>query len=286
MKLLISSTDLTERGHPSTGDLSLVRAATSKGLESKVVDPTGVTYCFENNGELRVFYDSEDVSKTDLVLFRRTRGAELESYQFAKAMEETGARVIDPAESLIYPTSKLVTQISRGTKYLPKTFFVNSTQEKEIQRIVEELSFPMAVKPQQGTMGKGFAKISSYSELQSYLQKYRSAFLIVQEYLDIVTLKRILLLGKKWAGSSFLMGTTDYDNSRKFEKIGEEVAQSSPTEILGVDVAKTSNERYFVLEANRNPNFTRMTEGTEFYASKIVDYLISQKKSKGFWRIE
>jgi glutathione synthase/RimK-type ligase-like ATP-grasp enzyme len=281
MKLLISSTDLTERGKPSQGDLMLQRSATSRGLEARVIDPKKVNYSFLGNG-LRVLYESEDVSYTDLVLVRRTRGAELESYQFAKAMEEKGAKVVDPSEALIYPTSKLIPQIERGVKYAPKTFFVNDFSEPNIERVTRELTFPIAVKPQNGTMGKGFAKLSSPRELQVYMQENPCTFLIFQEYLDIVTLKRVLLLGKSLAGSSFLNGTTHYDYSRRFEEIGEEVSQNSSIGILGVDVAKTSNGRYFVLEANRNPNFTRMAEGAEFYANKIIDYLISKRKGKIF----
>ncbi|MFA5856819.1 MAG: hypothetical protein WC867_05645 [Candidatus Pacearchaeota archaeon] len=274
MKLLISSSNITEKGIPSLGDSELANMANEMGLVSKLIDPKKVSYSFNDN-KLKLFYQGQDISDFDAVLFRRSRGAELESYQLAKTFETQGKVSVDPSISLIYPTTKLIQQLDRIDDYTPKSAFVNGFSHDNMKMILESISFPMFAKPQNSTKGKGTSKINSSSELESYLKSSQDPT-IVQEYLDIITNMRVVTIGKRLIGSTYCGINKLKTGIEKAHEITSEVVKSNPADILGVDIVKTSEDRYYVLECNRNPDFTIPASSMRYYSRNIISYLIER----------
>ncbi len=280
MKLVLSSTKLTDNKRPSKGDSLILKSAERKGLDTIVLDPSMITYHFAS-GDLRVNYQGRDISDSDIVIIRRTRGAELESYQLATAMESRGKVVVDPSASLIYPVSKFPSQVLRASEYTPKTIFASGLSEQTLEEITTNLTFPMIIKPNDGTKKRGFKVVANEQEVRDYFNENQHSWAIFQEYLDIVTSIRVLTIGGKVAGHSFCYGTKNFTGSYVAEKIAQKVIMNNPAKILGTDVVITRKGDYYVLECNRNPDFTPMETKDNYYADRIVDYLISLRNDTG-----
>jgi glutathione synthase/RimK-type ligase-like ATP-grasp enzyme len=274
MKILISSSDITGKGRPSFGDNELANMASEMGLVAKLIDPKKVSYSFNDN-KLKLFYEGKDISDYEAVLFRRSRGAELESYELAKTMETLGKVSIDPSSALIYPTTKMIQQLNRTDDYSPKTAFVKGFSHDNMKVILDSLSFPMFAKPQNGTKGRGALKINSSNELEAYL-KSNSDPTIVQEYLDIITNMRVVTIGKRLIGSTYCGINKLKVGIEKAEEIAQEVVKTNPADILGVDIVKTPEDKYYVLECNRNPDITIPASSTRYYTRHIIRYVIER----------
>ena len=280
MKLILSSSGMAARGFSSLGDKLLLKSAQKRGLEIRIVDPIKISYEF--NDKVKAYDGSHDIYGYDILLVRRTRDAELESYQLAKVMEENNAVVVDPAESLIYPTSKLVPQIERFSKgHFPKSVYVQKFSRQMLEDVIlKTLDFPMIIKPQNGTGKKGFSVINNAQEVDDYFRRQDCAA-IFQEYIDIRTSYRVMTIGRKTAGCHYMKSTQEYVGEGDAVKIAEEIASVSSALILGVDIVRDKRWKYYVLEANRNPNFTEINgDFGKRYDEMIIDYCIESRKKQ------
>lgn len=280
MKLILSSSWMATSRCPSSGDKLLLESAQKHGLETRIVDPIKISYEFD--GKVKAYDGSHDISGYDILLVRRTRGAELESYQLARAMEENNAVVVDPAESLIYPTSKLVPQIERLSKgHIPKSIYVQKFSGQMLEDVIlKTLEFPMIIKPQNGTRKQGFSVINNVQEVNDYFSMQDCAA-IFQEYIDIRTSYRVMTIGGKVAGSHYMKSTQEYVGESDAVKIAEGIASVSSAMILGIDVVRTKGWKYYVLEANRNPNFTEINgDYGKRYDDMIIDYCIKLREKQ------
>ncbi len=250
-------------------DRFLQQAAYERGVECHLVDPKKLSYEFSD--ALFVYEDSQRI-EDDFVLIRKTRGAELECYQFARAMEMKGSRVVDRPEALLYATDKLVPQLERmQCGYYPKTMFIKNDS---LDTVIERIGFPMFAKPVNGTRQQGTALLKSVEQLRDYTANNESA--IFQGYLDIESLYRVYTIGGKAVGSMYCASSKNgHVTPRKAMSIAEEIAQVIPYEIVGWDIARIGMDEYKVLEANRNPNILPSNEEYDL-AGKIVDYCLGK----------
>ena len=84
--------------------------------------------------------------------------------------------------------SKYSTLLKFPDKYKPNTIFVtkNITIEQTINNLkINNISFPIIVKPDIGFRGLLVKKIYTVDELKAYLKKYNSINLLIQEYIDL-----------------------------------------------------------------------------------------------------
>ncbi len=72
-------------------------------------------------------------------------------------------------------------------KYCPKSIFIGKGEliEEIIQKIIKnDIAFPLIIKPDIGFRGLLVTKINDKNELSSYLKKYNSINLIIQEFVE------------------------------------------------------------------------------------------------------
>lgn len=276
--MLLSSTS-----SDSQSDKLLIETAQKKGLEALKIDPRKISYAFTD--KIKIFIGSSDISHAQIMLVRRTRGAELETYQLAKAMEMRGCSVTDPSEALIYATDKLVPQLQRFTaNYHPNTMIANKFDTGTIDNVIETIGFPMFVKPINGTRQKNNSRVENKRQLDAYLYSNPKG-IIFQEYLDIKSLYRVCTIGGKAVARTFCPSSKNYDiPADNAIKIAEYVAGSIAYQIVGWDIARVNQHKHYILEANRNPNILSLEERFNM-SEKIIDYCLhktSTGKSSGF----
>ncbi len=148
---------------------------------------------------------------------------------------------------------------------------------------------PFVAKPQNGTRGQGVELVKSESELMDYGKRHNES-LIIQEKIDIQEEYRVFIIGNKSLGTCMKKNKSleipastvafEYTRDEEIENFALKAASCQHGDIFGVDVARTKEGELFVIECNRNPNFTLFRESSGILVEeKIIDYCI--KKATG-----
>ncbi len=122
MKFIYTSTP-TKSNKKRKTEAWLEEAMQKKGIEYEIVNPLYCETVFFPH-KIEIYHQDKLISDADLMLTRSTRGAEKETYELAKSMENIGIPLVDCADALLYASSKLYAQIFRVKKHtFPKINF-------------------------------------------------------------------------------------------------------------------------------------------------------------------
>jgi ribosomal protein S6--L-glutamate ligase len=224
----------------------------------------------------------------DVVLFRVLKGSPLQSRALALSFFFSGSKIVD--EKLVFMSGK-----NKFTNYfnflkaglnIPKTFFLN---EKTIYSLPFNDSDWVVLKELEGKRGQGVHRIR-FSEIHSFLSSLREEHYLIQEFIPFERELRVIVIGNKAIGAFEKESINWKKNIAQFAKaipfkltkevssIAVKASQSTKIEVSGVDLALYDN-KWFVLETNRSPQFKAFEECTGInVAEKIVEYL--ERKSR------
>lgn len=219
----------------------------------------------------------------DVYFFRGISQSKVRMREIAQFLQRKNKRVIEkmfPVSDL--PEDKLVKKSPTDAYMLPEQKIIHS--EEITQNTVK--FFPVVAKKFSSSMGKGVTKISSITELLTFIN-HTKEMIVLQKYYPLEFDIRILIIGEKIIGAlarykpqgeEFL--TTRHGGNRKAIPVTTAMADAAleakklqGLEIAGVDLFFHNNKLY-VLEVNASPQFFIFEKVTsKNIAREILTYL-------------
>lgn len=271
--VLISSSEKPIEAATTGAILNEVRAL---GIHAEVVHPTDVSYVCTRQSLRIIDAEGNNLSQIDRVLIRRTRGAVGASLDLIAAFTALGTRTIEKAGCFFNPLSKVGGAIARaGRLSAPDTWVLRRPGNLKV--LQDAISFPLLVKPFQGTGGEGIVRVTGPTELAEQVEMHFEAGggtdepLLLQRWIDKQNDYRILVVGDRAVAT---IGREPEDRDAEawniaqdaqpvrvekrpdLEELAVRVAASDGVEMAGVDIIEDGDGRLWILECNRNPNFT------------------------------
>ena len=217
------------------------------------------------------------LAEFDALFIRETTRVNHYTYRFSRRAVSEGLVVIDDPESIVKCSNKvyLAELLSRHGVPIPRTVVVH---RDNIDAIVAELGFPCVLKKPDSAFSRGVVKIDSEKQLDEQLKQFldESELIIAQEYLPTTFDWRIGVLDRRplyackyyMAPNHWQIVSQDGRGRRRYGKCETLPVELAPGRavraalraanligdgLYGVDV-KQSEDRFFVIEVNENPN--------------------------------
>ncbi|SFC22249.1 Glutathione synthase/RimK-type ligase, ATP-grasp superfamily [Marinospirillum celere] len=223
--------------------------------------------------------DFSRLAEYDGLFIRETTSISNHTYRFAKKAEVEGLVVMDDPTSILRCCNKVYLADLLASKgiAMPRTHFLYKDHKKELQKLADELSYPVVLKVPDGAFSKGVVKAEDQTELLEAAKNYfrHSAILLVQEYMYTDYDWRIGVLNNKalfacqyfmsqghWQIYNHSTATTESGNfaTLPIAQVPPQVIKTAlkATRLIGdglygVDL-KQSGDRVVVIEVNDNPN--------------------------------
>jgi glutathione synthase/RimK-type ligase-like ATP-grasp enzyme len=217
------------------------------------------------------------IAEYDALFIRDTTFVDQYTYRFSRRAAGEGLVVIDDPQSILRCTNKvyLAELLARHKVPMPKTRVVH---RENMEEVAEELGFPFVLKKPDSSFSKGVVKVSNHEELVKRLTEYftESDLLVAQEFLPTTFDWRIGIIDKQplYACKYYMaqghwqiirQDRTGSDRYGKSETLPIELAPRRVVQaalkaanlmgngLYGVDV-KQSDDKFYVIEVNDNPN--------------------------------
>lgn len=222
--------------------------------------------------------DYSDIAEYDMLFIRETTDVNNHTFRFSRRAEAEGLEVIDDPNSILKCCNKvyLAELLKKNDVPAPKTMILQK-QNMDIDKIIEELGFPVILKKPDSSFSLGVKKASNVNELKEILQDLfeKSELIIAQEFIKTEFDWRIGILDKKpLYACKYYMARSHWQIIKRSggkENVGKDEAiplELVPKNVLkmalkaanligdglyGVDV-KQVGEKVYVIEVNDNPN--------------------------------
>lgn len=236
-----------------------------------------------------------DFDNIDIILNREI--SQTLSELFLEYFESIGINTINSAKSTSICNNKaLCTWILQKEKTpMPKTYIACSLEQAK--KAVEELTYPVVLKPLMGSWGRLLAKVENEEMLESIVEHKQAlnnpyhAIFYIQEYIkkpqrDI----RVFMVNKEpiaamyrqsshWITNTALSGLPKKCKlDKELTSLVQKVVNILDIDIAGVDIVETENG-YKILEVNSTSEFHGLQTVTDInIADCIADFLIKNRK--------
>ena len=221
--------------------------------------------------------DFSRLAEFDALFIRETTNVNHHTFRFARKAAAEGLVVIDDPESILRCTNKvyLAEVLYQNDIPGPKTMIVH---RDNVDRIAEDLGFPVILKEPDGSFSSGVIKASNQEELDDVLKKLfeKSDLVVAQEFMPTEYDWRIGILDQKplYACKYYMAkkhwqiikrdgaGRQSFGNEetipvelvpRHVMKTAIKAANLMGDGLYGVDMKQVGNKCY-VIEVNDNPN--------------------------------
>lgn len=253
---------------------------------------------FINDGSLGKIVNNQiviNLPKADFVFYLD------KDIYLARLLEKAGYRLFNKADFIKLCDDKMLTFIACANEgiRMPKTIAgpLVYTDLKEsnyafLDKVIDELGFPMVVKKVYGSLGEGVYLINSKKELINlYSEIYRNP-IIFQEYVKTSFGKsiRILIIDGKVFGSFVRKNPYDFrsnfgeeasskilENPAKFESFAQEVADKLKIEYAGIDLLEYTDGKPILCEINSNAFFEEFERVTKLNVAEAVMEMVIKK---------
>lgn len=232
---------------------------------------------FGMDAELITRDDYGRIPEYDALFIRDTTFVDQYTYRFSRRAAGEGLVVIDDPQSIVRCTNKvyLAELLSRHKIPIPKTLVVH---RGNMDSVADELGFPCVLKKPDSSFSKGVVKVNNHEELVKRLSEYftESDLLVAQEFLPTTFDWRIGIIDQQplYACKYYMAqghwqiirqdqtGNGRYGKSetlpielapRRVVQAALKAANLMGNGLYGVDV-KQSDDKFFVIEVNDNPN--------------------------------
>jgi RimK family alpha-L-glutamate ligase len=152
---------------------------------------------------------------------------------------------------------------------IPTTHFVDNSVEQISRKLdILGLRYPLVIKESNTGMGRGVYRVNDLVELGSLLKNRRDKNLIFQPYIENDCDYRIIVCGGKslgimkrtaakgnWKNNFSLGGHIEKYTESTMERFSESVCKKIGLDLAGIDVFKTGEQAYQIIEINLFPGF-------------------------------
>ncbi|WP_027329368.1 RimK family protein [Marinimicrobium agarilyticum] len=251
------------------------------------------------------FIGRKDIRKLpeyDMLFIRETTNIDHHTFQFACRAEAEGLAVMDDPQSIIRCTNKVYLADLFAARKIdtPNTRLISTNGKAALDKVAEELGFPMIVKIPDGSFSRGMFKVEDRKALDHAVTDLlkKSALLLAQEFMYTDYDWRVGVLNGKplYACKYFMAGghwqiydhnnTADpsggyqtmptYEVPRKVIDTAIKAAGLIGKGLYGVDL-KQSGKRVVVIEVNDNPSIDEGVEdefiGDELYTLIMQEFI-------------
>lgn len=294
MKILILSAQVK-----SYSTLSLKRAATDKGHEVTILDPSKLSpFISDKTGYDRI-YDNyyKDfrrlyLNEFDIIIPRMTN-LKYTTYVLDLMNNSMGIYSTQSALAIKKASNKLDTLLSLSAVGVPvpKTLMTNEASSTSFEKVIHQLGkFPIINKTAYGSMGAGISILESKKSAKSVIQSFiaQKTEFILQEYIDYVSDVRAIVIGDKVLAMERKRIKGDFRSNISMGAEGEFIQLSESDKniciraanaiglsVCGVDLLRTKDKTY-VIEVNSNFGFKIQKITKQPIAKYIIDYAVKQ----------
>ncbi len=299
------------KGEDSRSVKLIADAAEKLGAEFSNI-PKGHLNSSIINGELKFSCDDVSIEDQDAFIFRGTTvmidpvtkektRVFPQMALFARYLKSIGKVVFDEYMTLPEPTYTKYTNAAKlveaGIPNIPTWSFMKT---KEVLKHINELPFPLILKPDNSAQGKGIMKFNEKDSFINFLEAdYPSSIFfpnMLQQYIENDGDYRIVVLGdkvvvalKKHREENKIVANmsqgniaTSIEPSPELATLAVSVAQTLGMELAGVDIIEDlKTGKMYVLEANLSPQIYYSTLYSNIdIGEQIVKFVIDKVRSK------
>lgn len=254
--------------------------------------------------------DYARLAEFDALFIRETTAVNHHTYRFARRAASEGLVVVDDPESIVKCTNKvyLAELLSRHEVPIPRTLVVH---RDNIDLIAKELGFPCVLKRPDSAFSHGVVKVESPERLEEQVKDFlgQSELVVAQEFVPTTFDWRIGILDNRplyacqyfMARNHWQIIKNEADGRRQYGRAKTLPVELAPRRavraalkaanligdgLYGVDV-KQSEDRFFVIEVNDNPNLDAGVEDAvlreELYRRIMSVFLQRIEARKAGW---
>ena len=254
---------------------------------------------FVNDGTLAIICNSElqiNLPKCDFIIYLD------KDIYLARILEKAGYRLFNKADFIKLCDDKALTNIecaSRGIK-MPDTitgplFYSPELKEenfKFLDKVIEELGFPLILKRVYGSLGLGVYLINSKEELIEAYKEHCRAPILFQRYVgsSYGVSARVIVIDKQVVGGFIRYNKTDFrsnfgdqSSSRPLKdgdqcfKLAKYIADKLNIEYAGIDFMFLENGEPILCEINSNAFFEEFEKVTKINVAKEFALMVKRK---------
>ena len=254
---------------------------------------------FVNDGTLAIICNSElqiNLPKCDFIIYLD------KDIYLARILEKAGYRLFNKADFIKLCDDKALTNIecaSRGIK-MPDTitgplFYSPELKEenfKFLDKVIEELGFPLILKRVYGSLGLGVYLINNKEELIEAYKEHCRAPILFQRYVgsSYGVSARVIVIDKQVVGGFIRYNKTDFrsnfgdqSSSRPLKdgdqcfKLAKYIADKLNIEYAGIDFMFLENGEPILCEINSNAFFEEFEKVTKINVAKEFALMVKRK---------
>ena len=253
---------------------------------------------FVNDGSLAAIKNNDvviNLPKADFVFYLD------KDIYLARLLEKAGYRLFNRADFIKMCDDKMLTFITCANKgiKMPQTIAgplvytdLKKDNYKFLDKVIEELDFPMVVKKVYGSLGEGIYLIKSKEELTNLYTEIARNPIIFQKYMNKHPGQsvRVLIIDGKVFGSFIRKNPYDFRSNfgdlatsqklqkpEKYEGFAQKIAEKLHIEYAGIDLLTTENEEPILCEINSNAFFEEFEKVTGLNVAKAVLEMVARK---------
>ncbi|PLY15385.1 MAG: RimK family alpha-L-glutamate ligase [Sedimenticola sp.] len=256
--------------------------------------------------ELITASDYGRIAEFDALFIRETTSVSDYTYRFARKAQREGLVVIDDPDSILRCTNKiyLAERLTQLRLPAPKTLTV---QRDAVDRLIDELGFPMVLKIPDGSFSRGVIKVENRASLVREIQRlFRDTELVLaQEFAPTEFDWRVGILNDEllfvcqygmapghWqiVNHAGKRPTAGRHSTLPLDQVPEEVvslakraARLMGNGLYGVDIKQTT-KGLIVIEVNDNPNLDAGVEDAvlgEGLYQRIIEEFVRRLEQRG-----
>jgi [lysine-biosynthesis-protein LysW]--L-2-aminoadipate ligase len=273
----------------------IFRALQERGVPFERIDSRRLTFDLGRNGTNgavgSAICNPQSAMRCDVVLIRclsQTRGL-----CAARLLEQRGVRTVNTYRAIRTCGDKVLTTMALMEHGVPTPRTAVTFSQDAALETMDELGYPLVVKPPVGSWGRLMAKINDREAAEAVLEHKRALDrgepFYVQQYVDkpgrdirtlVVgdeTVYAVYRYSQHWITNTARGGETSVcPITPEIDRISRAAARAVEGEIVAVDLLEAPDGNLLVNEVNHTPEFHGAVKATGVdVAGRIVDYVLA-----------
>jgi [lysine-biosynthesis-protein LysW]--L-2-aminoadipate ligase len=266
----------------------LFAALQKQGVDHDRIDPREVIFDLGGNG----------LEKYDAMLVRCVSNSQ--AYYATRWLESVGIPAISSHRAVAICGDKLLTSAALQKAGVPIPRTVVAFTPETALKAIEEIGYPVVLKPLVGSWGRLMAKVSDRYAAEAILEHkqtlggYQHSIFYIQEYVEKPgrdirsfvagdeTVAAIYRTSPHWITNTARGGhASNCPITPEIDHISRAAAQAAGGGMLAVDILESPDGRLLVSEVNHTPEFRNSIAPTGVdIPGKIVDYVLEVANMK------
>lgn len=265
------------------GNTRFREEAEKQDIEFRQVSPENFELIEPSPYPEKILVDGEWVQIPDILISRIGSGATNLGMAVIRSLQARGVRVLNSATSIERAKDKFrsIQALAKHGLPVPRSMLAKLPVAADV--VQEQLNFPLILKPNTGSFGRGVMLCDTADHLEDILwlmeEKMKTSSLLMQEFISTSRGKdiRVLVIGGRPIGAmlretvkengvkaNFTAGGTvkPFALTPELEWIAVESARVMGLDIAGVDVLFDKDDGYRICEVNSNPGFEGFEQAT------------------------